>query len=165
MALVFSPIRVRKFLPVDLDSDSDEENCHVPSYFGSSTTLSSNTDNSDEAEDNFNVVLRVRPPNAQERNRRDQFAVDFPGDGQVSVNNQGTVRSFQFNVVLEPDAAQEDVFESSGMKKLIESAIMGYTCTAFAFGQTGSGKTHTMTGPPAQNVFQVPLTKAISHST
>ncbi|RUS77781.1 hypothetical protein EGW08_014445, partial [Elysia chlorotica] len=117
---------------------------------GSSTTLSSNTDNSDDAEDNFNVVLRVRPPNAQERNRRDQFIVDFPGDGQVSVNNQGTVRSFQFNVVLEPDAAQEDVFETSGMKKLIDAAIMGYTCTAFAFGQTGSGKTHTMTGPPAQ---------------
>ncbi|GFO08636.1 kinesin-like protein [Plakobranchus ocellatus] len=146
--LLFNPTGRRKFLPIDLDSDSDDGG--ISSYFGSSTTLSSNTDNSEDADDNFNVVLRVRPPNAQERNRKDQFVVDFPGDGQVSVNNQGTVRSFQFNVVLEPDAAQEDVFESSGMKKLIDAAILGYTCTAFAFGQTGSGKTHTMTGPPAQ---------------
>ncbi|KAK3774717.1 hypothetical protein RRG08_014920 [Elysia crispata] len=160
MALLFNPSGVRKFLPVDLDSDPEDQG-RVPAYFGSSTTLSSNTDNSDETEDNFNVVLRVRPPNAQERNRRDQFIVDFPGDGQVSVNNQGTVRSFQFNVVLEPDAAQEDVFETSGMKKLIDAAIMGYTCTAFAFGQTGSGKTHTMTGPPAQGLEGIFVTRVV----
>ncbi|XP_012937434.1 myb-like protein H [Aplysia californica] len=118
--------------------------------FGSSTTLSSNTDNSEDNDDNFNVVLRVRPLNPQEKSRRDKFVADFPGDGQVVANNSGTTRSFQFNVVFEPDAAQEDVFENSGLKKLVENALNGYTCTAFAFGQTGSGKTHTMTGPPAQ---------------
>ncbi|CAL1543571.1 unnamed protein product [Lymnaea stagnalis] len=118
--------------------------------FGSSTSLSTNTENSDDTDDVFNVILRVRPLNAQESSRRDTFSADFPGDGQVSINNSGTIRNFQFNVVFEPDADQQDVFESSGIKKLVEGALNGYSCTAFAFGQTGSGKTHTMTGPPAQ---------------
>ncbi|XP_059144272.1 uncharacterized protein LOC131931478 [Physella acuta] len=120
------------------------------SVFGSSTSLSSTTDNSDDSDDVFNVVLRVRPLNPNESGRRDKFVADFPGEGQVAVNNAGTIRNFQFNVVFEPDAGQEDVFENCGIKKLVEAAMNGYTCTAFAFGQTGSGKTHTMTGPPAQ---------------
>ena len=33
------------------------------------------------------------------------------------------------------------------MKHLLDKALDGYACTAFAFGQTGSGKTYTMTGP------------------
>lgn len=33
------------------------------------------------------------------------------------------------------------------MQNLLDMALDGYACTAFAFGQTGSGKTYTMTGP------------------
>jgi hypothetical protein len=51
-----------------------------------------------------------------------------------------------FNHVFGPEAAQEDVFENSGVKNLIDSVLDGYHCTVFAFGQTGSGKTHTITG-------------------
>ena len=36
----------------------------------------------------------------------------------------------------------------SGIKRLIEMAVEGFSCTAFCYGQTGSGKTHTLTGPP-----------------
>ncbi|KAK7505913.1 hypothetical protein BaRGS_00002635, partial [Batillaria attramentaria] len=116
----------------------------------SSTTLSSATEASDENDDNFHVVLRVRPLSTQEKQRRDHFAASFPGDGKCAVENNGSQRGFQFNVVFEPDATQEDVFENCGIKRLVDNAVSGYTCTAFAFGQTGSGKTHTMTGPPAQ---------------
>ncbi|CAG5120016.1 unnamed protein product, partial [Candidula unifasciata] len=94
----------------------------------STTTLSSNTESSDETDDVFNVVLRVRPFNLQERERRDKSVIEYPGDDQVAVK----------------------VFENCGIKKLVEAALTGFTCTAFAFGQTGSGKTHTMTGPPSQ---------------
>ncbi|XP_076434848.1 kinesin-like protein KIF12 [Babylonia areolata] len=120
---------------------------------GSTTTLSSANETTDENGDgHFNVVLRVRPLSGQEKQRRDRFAVSFPGEGQCEVldSSSGSQRGFQFNVVFEPDSAQEDVFENSGIRKLVDNAVSGYTCTAFAFGQTGSGKTHTMTGPPAQ---------------
>lgn len=43
---------------------------------------------------------------------------------------------------------QEDVLEFSGVKRLLEMAVEGFSCTAFCYGQTGSGKTHTLTGPP-----------------
>lgn len=38
----------------------------------------------------------------------------------VSVN-----RSFVYNVVFEPEALQEDVFDHSGVKKLIDMSING----------------------------------------
>lgn len=50
--------------------------------------------------------------------------------------------------MFEPGATQTDVLEYSGIKRLIEMAIEGFSCTAFCYGQTGSGKTHTLTGPP-----------------
>lgn len=55
---------------------------------------------------------------------------------------------FSYNVVFEPGATQDDVLQYSGIKRLIEMAIEGFSCTAFCYGQTGSGKTHTLTGPP-----------------
>lgn len=55
---------------------------------------------------------------------------------------------FSYNVVFEPAASQEDILQYSGIKKLIEMAVEGFSCTAFCYGQTGSGKTHTLTGPP-----------------
>ncbi|XP_046570758.1 LOW QUALITY PROTEIN: kinesin-like protein KIF12 [Haliotis rubra] len=118
--------------------------------FGSSTTLSSTTETSDDSDVQFNVVLRVRPLNPQEVSRHDEFVANFPGEGRVAIDNSGTVRSFYFNAVFEPDASQEDLFEHSGITRLVDMALNGYACTALAFGQTGSGKTHTMTGPPQQ---------------
>lgn len=64
-----------------------------------------------------------------------------PGGGQKP-------KLFGYNVVFEPGATQSDVLEYSGIKRIIEMAIEGFSCTAFCYGQTGSGKTHTLTGPP-----------------
>lgn len=58
------------------------------------------------------------------------------------------LRPFTFNVVFEPEASQADVLEHSGIKRLIEMAVDGFSTTCFCYGQTGSGKTHTLTGPP-----------------
>ncbi|XP_045172444.2 kinesin-II 85 kDa subunit-like isoform X15 [Mercenaria mercenaria] len=121
--------------------------------FGSSTTLSSQapTEASDDPEqDHINVVLRVRPLNSNETTRKDQFSCTFPGSGKIEVDNNGAIRQFGYNVVFEPDAIQADLFDHSGVKRLIDMSLNGYACTALAFGQTGSGKTHTMTGPPQQ---------------
>ncbi|XP_060813006.1 kinesin-like protein KIF12 isoform X1 [Bombus pascuorum] len=104
-------------------------------------------------ENNINVVVRVRPLNSKEIKAGDDMAVQFPGDGQIycdgfpsSGDKKGKL--FSYNVVFEPTATQEDILQFSGVKKLIEMAVEGFSCTAFCYGQTGSGKTHTLTGPP-----------------
>jgi len=48
---------------------------------------------------------------------------------QVEQPNAST-KSFTFNVTFEPDATQEDVFENSGVKKLVDMAIEGFVINA-----------------------------------
>ncbi|OTF75463.1 hypothetical protein BLA29_014492, partial [Euroglyphus maynei] len=69
----------------------------------------------------------------------------------VEDNIANVSRSFAFNVVFEPEASQEQVFEHCGVKRLIDMALDGFACTVFAYGQTSTGKTYTLTG----NAFQV----------
>ncbi|KAJ1531608.1 hypothetical protein ONE63_000280 [Megalurothrips usitatus] len=113
-------------------------------------------------EDNINVVVRVRPLSQKEAKTKDQFVVQFPGNGQLLVSsgaipgagsspgagNASKPRLFSFNAVFEPGATQEDVLNYSGVRRLISMAVEGFSCTVFCYGQTGSGKTHTLTGPP-----------------
>ncbi|XP_023713888.1 kinesin-like protein KIF12 isoform X3 [Cryptotermes secundus] len=103
-------------------------------------------------EDNINVVVRVRPLNNKEVKNGDESVVQYPGNGQILLGPVGAghpkPRVFSYNVVFEPGATQEDVLQFSGIKRLIEMAVEGFSTTAFCYGQTGSGKTHTLTGPP-----------------
>ncbi|XP_061516746.1 kinesin-like protein KIF12 isoform X1 [Anopheles gambiae] len=107
-------------------------------------------------EDNINVVVRVRPLSNKEARHGDEMVVQFPGNGQIlcdgipltSGAGAQKPKLFSYNVVFEPGATQDDVLQYSGIKRLIEMAIEGFSCTAFCYGQTGSGKTHTLTGPP-----------------
>ncbi|XP_042877136.1 LOW QUALITY PROTEIN: kinesin-like protein KIF12 [Penaeus japonicus] len=105
--------------------------------------------------DNINVVVRCRPINEKEIKRGDENNLIFPGEGQVWVNMDGLngqgsqkPKVFTYNVVFEPEATQEDIFDHSGIKRLLDMAVEGFSCTTFCYGQTGSGKTHTLTGPP-----------------
>ncbi|XP_057322314.1 kinesin-like protein KIF12 isoform X2 [Microplitis mediator] len=104
-------------------------------------------------EDNINVVVRVRPLNNKEIKAGEKFSVNFPGDGQIECDTlpnttDKKTKLFSYNVVFEPAASQEDILQYSGIKKLIDMTIEGFSCTVFCYGQTGSGKTHTLTGPP-----------------
>lgn len=81
----------------------------------------------------------------------DDCATHFPGNGQIwldATSPKEKPKSFTYNVVFEPEATQEDVLNHSGVKRLIDMAVDGFSCTVFCYGQTGSGKTHTLTGPP-----------------
>ncbi|XP_073985054.1 kinesin-like protein KIF12 isoform X2 [Rhodnius prolixus] len=108
-------------------------------------------------EDNINVVVRVRPLNPREMKYNDGSVVEFPGNGQILLTGLNDVpglkgtktKQFSYNVVFEPGATQEDVLQYSGITRLIEMAVDGFSATAFCYGQTGSGKTHTLTGPPS----------------
>ena len=57
-----------------------------------------------------------------------------------------TTRTFEFDSVLDPLSSQAQIFESSGVKEYIDSALQGFSSTVMAYGQTGSGKTYSMSG-------------------
>ncbi|XP_015784354.1 kinesin-like protein KIF12 isoform X2 [Tetranychus urticae] len=98
--------------------------------------------------DAINVVVRVRPIHGNRGSEKNRDTSLFPAAGQIQVNDpiSNTTRSFTFNVVFEPEATQEEIFEHSGVKRLIDMALEGFACTIFAYGQTGSGKTFTLCG-------------------
>ncbi|XP_039257919.2 kinesin-like protein KIF12 [Styela clava] len=108
----------------------------------------SSADSSETDGSPVHVVARVRPLNPQETARKDQESIEFPGNGGMFVASQaGQKKSFAFNAVFETLSTQKEVFENCDIQRLLDMAIRGYACTAFAFGQTGSGKSYTMTGP------------------
>ena len=68
--------------------------------------------------DNINVVIRVRPLSQKENKNNDEGIIQFPGEGQIWVDEgKDALKPFTFNVVFEPEATQEDVLEHSGMKR------------------------------------------------
>ncbi|XP_074067265.1 kinesin-like protein KIF12 isoform X2 [Macrotis lagotis] len=98
------------------------------------------------------VILRVRPMNQAEQRRGEQSVLHCSGPRTLRVSPLGGGReaAFRFSVVLDGSRTQDDVFQSSGVQRLVELSLHGFSCTAFTFGQTGSGKTYTLTGPPPQ---------------
>ncbi|XP_058856888.1 kinesin-like protein KIF12 [Acipenser ruthenus] len=93
------------------------------------------------------VAVRVRPLNSTERSQGDQGVLYCPGQGTILVNNGVQDRAFTFDAVFEAGSSQHEIFEQCGVKRLIDLAADGFSCTVFGFGQTGSGKTYTITGP------------------
>ncbi|KAK7590185.1 hypothetical protein V9T40_001798 [Parthenolecanium corni] len=132
--------------------------CSKLDQFGSASSLPKLETETDG--DGINVVVRVRPMNTKELEAKNQNVVKFPGSGQILLEGLNTFSSengpksklFSFNVVFEPKASQNDVFNYSGIKKLVSMAVEGFNTTCFCYGQTGSGKTHTLTGPPGMFV-------------
>ncbi|XP_025201494.1 kinesin-like protein KIF12 [Melanaphis sacchari] len=109
-----------------------------------------------DQENGIYVIVRSRPLSIKENTASEPSIVSFPGNGRILVEGFQTIggsngpksKLFSFNVVFEPASTQEDIFQYSGIKKLIEMAAEGFNTTCFCYGQTGSGKTHTLTGPP-----------------
>ncbi|XP_043836158.1 kinesin-like protein KIF12 isoform X3 [Dromiciops gliroides] len=98
------------------------------------------------------VVLRVRPMNQAELRRGEQSVLHCsdPRTLRVSPLGGGREVAFHFSVVLDGARTQDEVFQGSGVQRLVELALRGFSCTTFTFGQTGSGKTYTLTGPSPQ---------------
>ncbi|XP_074830351.1 kinesin-like protein KIF12 isoform X1 [Natator depressus] len=111
-------------------------------------------DSMDRKETCLRVVVRVRPLTCQELRRGDQPVVHCLGDNTIYVNAAGQEAAFRASAAFDAGTSQEGLFEGSGMKRLIELAANGFSCTAFAFGQTGSGKTYSLMGPLAQSEGQ-----------
>ncbi|KAJ1493311.1 kinesin motor domain-containing protein, partial [Baffinella frigidus] len=56
--------------------------------------------------------------------------------------------AYQFAGCFGPSCPQDQLFEGSGLKTLLDHILEGYSATAFAYGPTGSGKTFSIAGRP-----------------
>jgi len=117
-----------------------------------------------ERQTNFKVVIRVRPPLPREMQGDIPFqnivAVDereqvitvsenldaVLGPDGILLSNPGpySTHSFAFDHVCDQTAPQKKVYESTA-RTVVESALLGYNATIFAYGQTGTGKDKTRT--------------------
>ncbi|CAH1257505.1 KIF18A [Branchiostoma lanceolatum] len=136
----------------------------------SSTQATTTLSGDDTQSSNMKVVVRVRPPNASEREDQksrtivrvmDEHLLVFdPKDDDASPNYYHGKRKrrdlltrknkdlkFIFDRVFNDMASQQEVYEST-TKVIVDGVLNGYNCSVFAYGATGAGKTFTMLGAP-----------------
>ncbi|GBG86232.1 hypothetical protein CBR_g41137 [Chara braunii] len=121
--------------------------------------------------ENFKVVIRVRPPIERElENKQFLSIISVQENRMISVSEnvaQGTssqaggggsggaeasstvysTHTFTFDHVYDQSSAQVTVYDTSA-KAAVLSCLKGYNATIIAYGQTGTGKTYTMEGRP-----------------
>ncbi|GBF92416.1 hypothetical protein Rsub_04520 [Raphidocelis subcapitata] len=116
------------------------------------------------SDDNFKVVVRVRPPLPRElrgfRPYECTVMVEPSNQGLITISENlqaamsgATVADgmlyatyrFTFDHVYDQDSSQEDVYNQSA-RQLVHSTLQGYNAAIIAYGQTGTGKTYTMEG-------------------
>ncbi|PAV70180.1 hypothetical protein WR25_12798 [Diploscapter pachys] len=118
------------------------------------------------------VVVRVRPLNKDEKDRR-QFQCVFPLDKQrillvdpekyennILRQNRPHEKLFNFDATFGPNSTQEDVHAAT-TGPVIEALVAGYNATVFAYGATGSGKTYTMIGTKEKPGLMTLLTQSL----
>ncbi|OAF68080.1 hypothetical protein A3Q56_04179 [Intoshia linei] len=93
--------------------------------------------------DHVHVVVRLCPTKSKETK-----SATIEKENSIRIKSQLVNKLFSFGAVFSAEESQKIVFSRSGIPKLIDMALRGYSSTIFAYGQTGSGKTHTITGPP-----------------
>ncbi|XP_070964601.1 kinesin-like protein KIF3B [Oncorhynchus clarkii lewisi] len=98
------------------------------------------------------VVVRCRPMNEKERAANFERVVQVDVKlGQVAVRNpRGAAahehpKVFTFDSVYDWNSKQVDLYDET-FRPLVDSVLLGFNGTIFAYGQTGTGKTYTMEG-------------------
>ncbi|KAK6308534.1 hypothetical protein J4Q44_G00218050 [Coregonus suidteri] len=98
------------------------------------------------------VVVRCRPMNEKERAANFERVVEVDVKlGQVAVRNpRGAAahqhpKIFTFDSVYDWNSKQVDLYDET-FRPLVDSVLLGFNGTIFAYGQTGTGKTYTMEG-------------------
>ena len=121
----------------------------------------------DQSNDNFKVVIRLRPPLPRECIEGCEFRpivsvaqnktcsiMEYLGaevneqERQKDIDNNPHLvvwQNFTFDHVYDEMSTQEYVYENTA-KHSVLSVLEGYNATILAYGQTGTGKTYTMEG-------------------
>ncbi|XP_061112982.1 kinesin-like protein KIF3B isoform X3 [Conger conger] len=104
-----------------------------------------------KSSESVKVVVRCRPMNEKEKAANFQRVVSVDVKlGQVAVKNpRGTAHEhpkvFTFDSVYDSNSKQVDLYDET-FRPLVDSVLLGFNGTIFAYGQTGTGKTYTMEG-------------------
>jgi kinesin family protein 3/17 len=119
-------------------------------------------------DDNFKVIIRVRPPLPREQDASVPFRsclhispenknislMEYMGaevneaERQLDIQENPQLcmwHNFTFDYVYDPSATQNFLYENTA-KPAVLSVLEGYNATMLAYGQTGTGKTYTMEG-------------------
>ena len=151
-------------LPPAMSGLSDPDRPGSGASWSSAPTATSSGSSTNE---NFKVVIRVRPPLDRETagGKRYQHSAHVGGDATVCtlsenleawraghgpVDADGLVfntHQFAFDHVHDQHASQREVYENSARDAVL-STLEGYNAAILAYGQTGTGKTYTMEGDP-----------------
>lgn len=98
------------------------------------------------------VVVRCRPMNEKERIAKFERVVSVDVKlGQIMVRNpreasaSDVPKVFTFDSVYDSNSKQLDLYDET-FRPLVDSVLLGFNGTIFAYGQTGTGKTYTMEG-------------------
>ncbi|XP_029973970.1 kinesin-like protein KIF3B [Salarias fasciatus] len=98
------------------------------------------------------VVVRCRPMNEKERAAKFERVVSVDVKlGQIIVRNpressaNEVGKLFTFDSVYDWNSKQLDLYDET-FRPLVDSVLLGFNGTIFAYGQTGTGKTYTMEG-------------------
>lgn len=98
------------------------------------------------------MVVRCRPMNEKERAAKFERVVSVDVKlGQILVRNPKEASAsehpkvFTFDSVYDWNSKQIDLYDET-FRPLVDSVLLGFNGTIFAYGQTGTGKTYTMEG-------------------
>ncbi|KAL6482662.1 hypothetical protein MHYP_G00075340 [Metynnis hypsauchen] len=105
-----------------------------------------------KSSESVKVVVRCRPMNEKERAANFERVVSVDVKlGQVAVRNPRGASAhehpkvFTFDSVYDWNSKQLDLYDET-FRPLVDSVLLGFNGTIFAYGQTGTGKTYTMEG-------------------
>ncbi|XP_063815148.1 kinesin-like protein KIF3B [Pseudophryne corroboree] len=104
-----------------------------------------------KSSESVRVVVRCRPMNSKELSAGYEKVVNVDVKlGQVAVRIQKGAsndlpKTFTFDAVYDSNSKQVELYDET-FRPLVDSVLLGFNGTIFAYGQTGTGKTFTMEG-------------------
>lgn len=93
-------------------------------------------------EENVQVVVRIRPMQANEKKNGDIPCVKAISQGKEVQVKVGPLeaQNYRCHKCFNPDTTQDTFFEECGITDMINSTMEGFRTCVFAYGQTGAGK-------------------------
>ena len=96
----------------------------------------------DQTSHNLTVAVRVRPLSATEQKRKVAKVVQSSGNRVIVTHGpggRGPDRTYNYDRVFSPYAAQEHVFESL-VSPVVDEVLRGFNCTVFATARRARGR-------------------------